>query len=132
MTQKAATSPKTHSSRGDSSQKLEPWGSLHGFQEAQHVGVSPLLSGPYCLYNLGEGGTCEPIMFQELPETCALFFFFLSLNIRGNCPTIRTVVLPETLSCTRFLALAQAVSLSSSDSNSINSCKRKIRNAYIT
>lgn len=59
-------------------------------------------------------------------------FFFLSLNIRGNCPTIRTVVLPETLSCTRFLALAQAVSLSSSDSNSINSCKRKIRNAYIT
>lgn len=50
-------------------------------------------------------------MFQELPETCALFPPPPSLNIRGNCPTIRTVVLPGTLSGTRFLALAQAVSL---------------------
>lgn len=34
-----------------------------------------------------------------------------SLNIRGNCLTIRTVVLPGTLSGTRFLALAQVVSI---------------------
>lgn len=72
MTQRQPHHQKLNTAWVTTHKSWNPGDSLHGFQEAQHLGVSLLLSSSYCLFNLWEGGTCETITFQELHETCAL------------------------------------------------------------
>lgn len=100
---------EAHLSRGDSSQKLELWGSPNDLQAAQQTGAFPLLNRT-CCFNLGERGT---LWSCYVSGTCwdLEVVFFLNLIIRGNCSTIGTVIFPRTLSSIRFLAVAKVICL---------------------
>lgn len=54
--QRPLWSGKTHSSMGNSSNKLHPWSSIQNLQAAQQSKEVPLSCNCYCLFNPGERG----------------------------------------------------------------------------